>query len=157
MTLYTAGARPRSQPELGRDGTPWWATPYGQWRFSVEVEAMRRRFPGFRCRLRDGRMGWVGRLPGAVDPTTRYLVKVVYLSTFPDEPPVVTIEDPEIPSDTPHMTMGNRPCLFRLSAGPRSGYDAARTTAATLVAWTSLWIAAYEAWRRTHVWPGRAE
>ena len=146
-------------PEAGKKESNggWWETPYGEWRLSMEVEAMRERFPPFRIVFGDqGRLCWVGRLRSSMS-RKRYLVKITYPWGFPDEAPGVVIERHQFPSGSPHLLDGTRPCLFLPAQGPRNGYDPARTTAATLVAWTALWIHAYETWRATAVWPGRGD
>jgi hypothetical protein len=162
MQLYVAGSRPAALPEHGESLTArsksWWETPYGRWRLTAEKEAMSR-FPGFE--LADallevsGRMlGWRGRLESSLEDGDRYGVRVIYPADFPDQPPVVFITEPALPDGMPHLLDGNRPCLYRPMDGPRNGYDPARTTAATLVAWTVLWINAFETWRATGEWPG---
>jgi len=164
MELYVSGARPAALPEYREDAptpTHWWETPHGSWRMSREEEAMRERFPRF-CPLhsfRDGleSMGWLGWLRSSLPPRRRYCVEVLYPPAFPDDPPEVSILHPRLPADTPHLLLGKRPCLFDPRAGPRHGYDPGATTAATLVAWTSLWINAFETWRATGHWPGKAD
>jgi hypothetical protein len=140
-----------SPPEA--DGEPgWWQTEYGNWRLAAEAKAMRR-FPGFRTNVSRGRLGWRGWLQSALPQGRRYLVYVTYPHCFPDEPPVVSITHPAFPSEgVPHLLSGQRPCLYH--GGYRDGYDPARTTAATLVAWTALWIHAFETWQATGTWPG---
>ncbi|MGH3033966.1 MAG: hypothetical protein ACRDON_05335 [Gaiellaceae bacterium] len=157
MALYISGTRPSAAPESDQaEGcAPWWETPYGRWRLGVETEAMER-FPGFRCCYRDGHLVWVGELRSSLCPRMRYLVTVTYPSWFPDEAPAVEIVSPEFEEGTPHLLERNRPCLYQSSHGARNGYDPARTTASTLVAWTALWIHAYETWQATGSWPGRA-
>jgi hypothetical protein len=160
MELYVSGARPSALP-YHRGTQPdsphhWWQTPYGRWRLEVEREAMRR-FPGFNLGCDPGGVQhWVGWLQSGLEDGDRYLLQVMYPRTFPDEAPMVAIHDPSLPEGTPHVLARNRPCLFLPSDGPRHGYDPARTTAATLVAWTALWIHAFETWRATDRWPGRA-
>jgi len=155
MTLYIAGAPPQSPAT--RSGSDWSRTPYGRWRLTAESEAMKR-FPGFRLRLSDeGNLTWAGVLRSTFNRCRRYAVKVTYPGRFPHEAPVVTIEKPALKEKTPHLLSGNCPCLYRGVRGPRNGYDPARTTAATLVAWTALWIHAYETWQATGSWPGREE
>ena len=115
-----------------------------------------RRFPGFALgRAHDGALCWRGELASTFDRRRRYRIRVTYSPHFPDMAPVVTIEEPAIEGGTPHLLSAGQPCLFHASDGPRHGYDPARTTAATLVAWTALWIHAYETWRQTGHWPGR--
>lgn len=158
MEMYFAGAEPASLPETGseKDQQSWWETPFGRWRLSVERQAMSR-FPQFRLTCTPhGQLAWIGRLRSALDPTNAYLVHVTYSPHFPEEPPIVAIKEPDLPVETPHMLNGGRPCLFYPSDGPRYGYDPARTTAATLLAWTALWIHAFETWRAIDVWPGRS-
>src|SRR5438128_3436813 len=134
---------PRWRP--GDGDSAWWNTRYGRWRVAAEADAMRRHFPGFRAHLLEPELlSWSGRLESALVLGNRYFVRVTYPPCFPDMPPEVAILDPEIsPDGTPHLLPGRRPCLFDPGG---SGYEPARTTAATLVAWTALWIHAYETW-----------
>ena len=158
MALYVSGTRPSALPRYGEPGRPpvaWWETPYGRWRGRAEVEAMRARFPEFTLTQPDVvTLRWEGWLWSSLDPSRSYQVLVTYPATFPDEAPDVRIAEPELPPDTPHMLVGRRPCLYYPTQGPRHGYDPARTTAATLVAWTALWIHAFETWQATGTWPG---
>lgn len=157
MALYISGTRPSAAPVDGDSDEckPWWETPYGSWRLTVERDAMGR-FPGFGCCYSNGQRVWVGELRSSLHPSMRYLVTVTYPPWYPDEAPSVVIVSPELVDGTPHLLERNRPCLYQSSYGSRSGYDPARTTAATLVAWTALWIHAYETWQATGSWPGRA-
>lgn len=150
-SLYLAGCA--GSP---RGGGRWWETPFGRWRLAAEVEAMRR-FPAFSLHGSPGALCWLGRLESALTPGSSYLLRVAYPDRFPDEPPRVRIEEPSLPPSTPHLLAGDSPCLYYSAHGPANGYDAARTTAATLVAWTALWLHAYETWLSTGAWPGRAD
>lgn len=141
------------EPDPSDDDGPWWGTAYGRWRLSAEVSAMRR-FPGFRAHVRDDEIWWTGRLRSALGGRS-YLVRVTYPYDFPDDAPNVMILSPELPEGVPHVLSPQRPCLFR--GGPRDGYDPGSTTAATLVAWTALWIHAFETWQSTGVWPGAGD
>jgi hypothetical protein len=155
MTLYQAGVVPGSRADTTHDA--WWTSPYGRWRLAAESEAMKR-FPGFALRRPEGGdLTWAGVLRSTFNPRKRYLVTVTYPERFPHVAPVVTIVKPALAEKTPHLLGGDRPCLYRGEHGPRNGYDPARTTAATLVAWTALWIHAYETWRATGAWPGSEE
>jgi hypothetical protein len=166
MQLFVSGPPPSSLPgfedaNAASSDRRWWETPYGRWRLEAEKQAMRR-FPRFalaETRLEHSGLllGWRGWIESSLEDGDRYLVRVIYPTDFPDEAPVVLIPEPEFPSGVPHLLDGNRPCLYRPMQGARNGYDPARTTAATLVAWTALWINAYETWRATDVWPGKAE
>jgi hypothetical protein len=158
MTTYVSSNRLRSLPEPGADDEePWWLTPYGARRLAAEARAMRERFPEFVPFLDDETLGWRGRLwRPFFDGEAHFVVEVKYPSRFPEEPPAVRIVSPPLPDGTPHLLFGNQPCLFQSAQGPRHGYDPGRTTAATFVAWTALWIHAYEVWDRTGAWPGRA-
>ena len=141
-----------SPPETEGDELEWWHTEYGSWRFAAEAEAMRR-FPGFRAVLSETELlSWAGWLRSGLPLGRRYLVRVTYPACFPDEPPIVSIVKPELPLEVPHLLSGQHPCLYR--GGGHEGYDPARTTAATLVAWTALWIHAFETWQATGTWPG---
>ena len=156
MTLYQAGAVPQNSETS--NGAHWSTTPYGRWRLAAEAEAMKR-FPGFRLHLPEGSsdLSWVGILRSTFNRRRRYLVRVTYPDRFPHQAPLVTIEKPGLDETSPHLLGCNRPCLYRSENGPRNGYDPARTTAATLVAWTALWIHAYETWKATGTWPGSEE
>lgn len=157
-SLYVAGEHARPTPVHGARGAPWWLTPYGTWRLRAEVAAMKARFPEFALTSpTQGTLGWEGRLIGPFGVNLTYAVVVTYPSYFPDEPPQVEIERPPLLPDTPHVVLGNRPCVYLPAQGSVNGYDPGRSTAATLVAWTALWIHAYECWARTGVWPGRAQ
>jgi hypothetical protein len=141
-------------PEPTGDELEWWQTAYGRWRFAAEAEAMRR-FPGFRAAVGgNGLLGWAGWLQSALPSGRRYLVRVTYPGCFPDDAPFVSIVKPELPLEVPHLLSGQQPCLYH--PGHRNSYDPGRTTAATLVAWTALWIHAFETWQTTGVWPGKA-
>lgn len=138
----------------GDAGLSWWATPYGSWRLAAEIEAMNR-FPQFRLEPFRGMLAWGGSLVSGLENGDSYQIRLTYPPSYPDEPPVVVIVEPELELNTPHLQLhNNRPCLFWHS-GPRSGYEPARTTAATMIAWTALWIHAYETWQRTGRWPGK--
>jgi len=156
MTLYLAGAALQSTAD--GSGAHWSTTPYGRWRLAAESEAMKR-FPGFELHLPEGGgdLAWAGILRSTFKRRRRYLVKVTYPDRFPHQAPVVSIEQPALDPAAPHLLGGNRPCLYRGANGSRNGYDPARTTAATLIAWTALWINAYETWKATGSWPGSEE
>lgn len=137
---------------------PWWRKAYGQWRLRMEGAAMQR-FPGFRLIRHDNDLHWVGTLRCRVNTprgerNRRYLVRVSYPGAFPVAPPTVTIEKPNVPAGAPHQLELGQPCLFYPGDGASHGYDRARTTAATLVSWTALWLHALEVWRTTGRWPG---
>ena len=152
MPLYISDTT--GPPQGDAAGAAWWETPYGRWRLAAEGDAMRR-FPGFTAALSENEcLTWTGWLRSGLNRGRRYLVHVTYPNEFPDRAPVVTIAKPALPSEAPHLLPGNRPCLYRSGDGYENGYDPAATTAATLVAWTALWIHAFESWRATGVWPG---
>jgi hypothetical protein len=138
--------------QSGEAGLGWWTTPYGNWRLAAEIAAMRR-FPGFRLQSSGGMLSWEGWLESALASGARYRIRLLYPWGYPDQPPQVEIVAPELELRTPHLLRRNTPCLFRRS-GRYSGYEPARTTAATMIAWTALWIHAYETWQRTGSWPG---
>jgi len=146
-------AESRNAGRRGDAGLDWWADPYGTWRLAAEFEAMQR-FPEFRLRARRGMLAWEGSLVSALDGGASYRIELTYPSRYPDEPPQVEIVAPELDAGTPHLLPLNRPCLYWYN-GVSNGYDPARTTAATMIAWTALWIHAYETWQRTGKWPGR--
>ena len=156
MALYVGQVDHENLIELrnASTATPWWETTYGRWRLATEARAMSERFPGFdACLSADGRLGWVGPLRSGFHAQNRYLVRVTYPETFPDGAPVVAIEEPTLPENAPHVLDRQRLCLFRPLDGPRYGYDPARTTAATLVAWTAHWVHCFEHWQETGQWP----
>ena len=135
----------------------WWNTSDGRWRLEAEEQAMRERFPGFELVLSaEILLAWVGLLQSALPGGKRYQVYVIYGPGFPDTAPWAIIAAPKLVANTPHLLFGQAPCLYK-PAGSARGYDPASTTAATLVAWTALWIHAYETWRQTGTWPGRGD
>jgi hypothetical protein len=172
--LYVSGQPPGALPNAGRasGNQRWWETDYGAWRRNAEREAMARHFPAFTlCEMLDGSLSWVGWLRSGLDSGApdnrplwrgdpherRYQIRVIYPDNFPEYPPSVVIESPELPQGMPHVLAPQRPCLFQPAQGPRNGYDPGKTTAATLVAWTALWIHAFETWQATGHWPGRSD
>jgi hypothetical protein len=146
--LYIDEETQRAGQREQREGG-WWTTPYGAWRLAAEIEAMRR-FPQFEMWVERETLGWSGLLVSALEPSNRYRIRLIYPGNYPDHPPEVAIVEPEI-RPAPHLLDGRRPCLFRPGG---HGYEPARTTAATMIAWTALWIHAYETWRQTGEWPG---
>jgi hypothetical protein len=153
MTLYYSGT---SFPVPGDGEEPTWSgTAYGRWRLNAEIEAMKR-FPDFSLEVPGvGCAVWTGVLRCTFWPCRRYSIRVVYPDYFPHVAPVVYIDRPSLAYDTPHLLSRSRPCLYADLRHVRHGYDPARTTAATLVAWTALWIHAYETWQATGTWPGK--
>ena len=157
--LYTSGAQPSALPAPANagEGQHWFDTKYGEERLKIEERAMDERFPGFVLVWNHhGDIAWVGTLESSLPRGKRYRLVVAYPHRFPDEAPGVWILDPEIPNNTPHLLSERRPCLYRPHNDSRYGYSAS-TTAATMVAWTALWIHAYETWQATRVWPGRED
>ena len=117
---------------------------------------MARHFARFRLEEAFGptrELRWVGRIKSSLSGK-RYSVRVTYPAAFPNYAPEITIEGHRFPDGVPHLIEGKKPCLYAPAQGSRHGYDPGRTTAATMVFWTSLWIHAYETWRETGFWPG---
>jgi hypothetical protein len=155
VALFQAGPMPKDNSE--ESSGPWWTTPWGRCRLAVEVKAMGERFPGFELQQSEDEGAlWTGVLRSTFDRRRRYVVTVAYPSDFPVDAPVVNIVKPHLVTDR-HLLGDSRPCLYRPADGARSGYDAGTTTAATFVAWTALWIHAYETYKSTGEWPGREE
>ena len=165
LTLGHGQLNAEAELELPPSVTPqmrpnWWDTPYGRWRLDVELQAMHERFPNFEAGLlgdleptwREA-LAWRGQLQSGLPGGARYLVLVAYHPSFPDAAPEVAITDPELPEETPHVIGSRQPCLYYRGRYD-NGYDPARTTAATLVGWTALWIHAFEIWVETGKWPG---
>ena len=150
MLYIDEEAQRAGQKDDRSDG--WWTTPYGVWRLAAEVEAMRR-FPQFQMWMERETLGWSGLLVSALEPSSRYRISLTYPHYYPDSPPEVVIVEPKL-EPSPHLLDGRKPCLFRRGG---HGYEPACTTAATLVAWTALWIHAYETWLQTGSWPGAEE
>jgi hypothetical protein len=150
--LLVGGAHILSPAQEHVDWHPWWSLSYGQWRLRQEREAMAR-FPSFRLVENYGDLCWLGPLTSSLTGK-RYQVRVRYPGRFPDSPPIVTVEKHTFPVGMPHLQGFDKPCLFMPGQGSGHGYDPGRTTAATLVAWTALWIHAYETWCETGEWPG---
>lgn len=154
--VFVSEVAPAMAPKEGdADCVSWWQTPYGRWRLAVERHSMER-FPSFHLVGEGMDWYWSGTLRSALTGRS-YDVVVHYGAGFPFSAPEVVIENHAFPVPTPHLIAGSRPCLFLPDQGGRCGYDPGRTTAATIVAWTALWIHAYEMWAATGAWPGRGE
>lgn len=151
-----SGVCPSALPDHDetRGWAPWWTTRYGAWRRQREIDAMNGSFPSFRLEDEGAGLFWSGSIRSSMTGRN-YRVRVQYPYNFPDTAPIVVIESHQFPAGMPHLLNGNQPCLFTPSQGTHHGYDPARTTAATLVSWTALWIHAYETWCETGEWPGR--
>jgi hypothetical protein len=133
-------------------GGGWWMSLYGSWRLAAEIASMQH-FPGFELRSCDGWLAWEGTLKSTYASGTRYRIRLTYPWLYPYRSPQVEILAPELDLRAPHLLGSERPCLYNPGSYAR-GYDPARTTAATLITWTSLWIHAYETWQQTGRWAG---
>jgi hypothetical protein len=121
-------------------------------RFVLEQRAVEKRFPRFVLSRRlDGCLVWMGSITTSVEGR-RYHLQIVYPLGFPGQPPEVSILSPLI-ADGPHLLGPGHPCLYH-SGSRVNGYNPAATTAATLIAWVSLWCHCREVWERTGRWPG---
>jgi hypothetical protein len=125
-------------------------------RLVLETRVMQTRFPGFVLkRDAEDRLMWVGPLKS--NTGNIYQIALVYPETFPDEPPRVYPVEPEIRifrdekiSTLQHQYSDSSLCLFH----PNDRFFETNTTAATFIAKTAMWLAAYETWLETGEWPG---
>lgn len=128
-----------------------------------EQEAMQRFFPQFRSdRLRDGRLSWLGSLASGVPGSQRiWHLQVIYdhdhphndahagsIQVFPIEPDLVAISEQlgePIPHTLWHPESGDISiCTVETFAFRRDSHHS--STAASSLAWTAKWIAAFELW-----------
>jgi hypothetical protein len=114
-------------------------------RLSVESEAMRRHWPGFRLmRLRTGSLAWRGRV--RLDGGPGYLVSAELPAHYPYEAPVLRVLAPRLVDGCPHRYAAGDLCVHVSGWQPQSG------TVIQAVANAVDWLRHYQGWRRTGVW-----
>lgn len=131
-------------------------------RIAFETRAMHKSFPQFELRRLDKRffmnswniaeksqMCWVGKIK--TYSQTNYVVAIVYPKDYPFSEPRAYVLQPFIPA-TEHRFKDGHLCLYE-HEGRGQGFESGKTTAVTVVGWTSAWLHAYEIWRKTGNWP----
>ena len=131
-------------------------------RFSLESRAMHNHFPGFEFRKAEeayiqhgwkiaekGDCYWIGSLHTYTGKT--YKVIAVYNKDFPFSEIKSYVVSPYIPT-TEHRFQDGSLCLYE-HQGRGDKYEKGRTTAVTIIAWTSAWLHSYEIWCKTGNWP----
>jgi ubiquitin-protein ligase len=83
----------------------------------------------------------------------RYEVIIVYPPSFPSEPPSSYVTGISGVENTPHQFPDGELCLFDPD-DPKQWTSS--STAAVIITWTAVWLHAYEVWKKTGSWPGRA-
>jgi hypothetical protein len=112
-----------------------------------EVTLMRKHFPAFRHRLKQGVLTYHGSLQ-PTEQSPRYQVQLLY--AYGDQPKV-WIRQPALRCDAPHRYTDKSLCLYYPSDrswSPDSGI------AQTIVPWTAEWLYCYELWLVMGVWVG---
>jgi len=131
--------------------------------FQAEVAAMNHFFPQFRPdRLPDGRMSWLGSLASGIPDSQRiWHLQLVYdhdhphgddyggsISVFPIEPDLNVLTEQlkeRIPHTLRHEATGELSLCTVAAESFRHGRDHC-STAASALAWSAKWIAAFELW-----------
>ena len=129
---------------------------------AIESRAMNSCFPQFklqRCdkKLRvnkwnvaqNGEFIWLGKI--TTHSKRSYLVSCVYPHDYPFSEIRSYILQPYIPTTEHRFKEGNL-CLYD-HRGNGKGFESEKTTAVTIIAWTSAWLHAYEIWQKTGKWP----
>lgn len=108
----------------------------------LQILAMRRFFPDFRCHGSCGRYTFSGPLRPS-DQAATYRVAIRYRhGSAPD----VHVRSPELDADAPHLHSDGTLCLYHPHRRPWSSSH--------LVPWTAAWLLFYEEWLRLGVWLG---
>lgn len=116
-------------------------------RYYIQIDAMKRLFPEFRCR-QDGRnLIFTGIL--FIHPNLpRYKVRVVYRENLR---PKVFVLSPSLDSRTPHLWPDGSLCLYHPDMFK---WNARRLIAKEIMGWTISWIYFYEYWKQSGRWIG---
>ncbi|MBS7250423.1 MAG: hypothetical protein KIH08_07510 [Candidatus Freyarchaeota archaeon] len=126
-------------------------------RLMIEVRAVKERYPQFELlKLEDGNLSWRGWLQTSRMADTfgkLYNVLIVYPSSFPSQPPSSYVAEISGKESTPHQFPDGKLCLFDPD-DPKQWTP--KSTAVVIITWTAAWLHAYEAWKKTGSWPGRA-
>lgn len=126
-------------------------------RVMMEVRSVKERYPQFELRrLGDGSLSWHGYLQTSSMADTlgkRYQVLIVYPPSFPSQPPSSYVTGISGEESTPHQFSDGRLCLF-YPDDPKQWTSS--STAVVVITWTAGWLHAYEVWKKTGSWPGRA-
>jgi hypothetical protein len=89
---------------------------------------------------------------GNVTSSDTFKLKVQYPSDYPDkEPPVSCVSHDT--SGAPHRFQGGYFCLYTHGSGHGSGWDPAKSTAATVALWGAQWLRTWLYWKRHNNWP----
>lgn len=144
----------------------YWGMPSFQALFdkqlALESRSMKAKFPRFELKRADsdlarhgwtiaraGQKFWTGSL--RTHSGCKYLIAAVYPSDYPFGEIYAYILEPFLPA-TDHRFEDGHLCLYG-HEGKGEGFESGKTTALTVVAWTSAWLHAYEIWRITGTWP----
>lgn len=132
---------------------PWYTNDPA--RLVLEQRVMKERFPQFELRRDGNQLVWFGTLES--NSNQPYEMALYYPDNFPAEPPKIfpitpalTVWKDEQNHVLKHQFNDGSLCLFH----PRDRTWQSNTTAATLLAITSLWLFAYESYVETGQWIG---
>lgn len=79
-------------------------------------------------------------------------IKVKYPSLYPAKEPIVTLESHDA-AGAPHHFFDSDVLCLHSHDGTRTGWDPAKSTAATFGLWAVEWIRAWLYWKRNLSWP----
>lgn len=119
-------------------------------RFVLQALLVQKHFPGFKCRLRCGRLECAGDIQPS-DDSDKYSIRVQYEEW---KAPKVRILKPHIePSTDIHMYRDGTLCLYHPPTQPWSGKNDLHKT---IIPWTSEWLVYYELYQTEKKWMGPA-
>ena len=117
-------------------------------------------FPLFMYTIEDDAVIWQGEVQ-ILTPEGKFKEHRLHIECYGDYPqtaPRVYREGGFPPSGRwrpPHLYNDDSLCLFYPEDAPDRGWTV-QDKLSTVVAWACEWLHAYEYWRRTREWPGRA-
>ncbi len=81
-----------------------------------------------------------------------FKLQILYTSDFPGKEPQANYLSPDVSGSLHLFVSGNKLCLHNHSSA-NSGWDPARSTAATIAVWSIQWARAWLSWKLTGSWP----
>jgi len=122
----------------------------GKMRLVLECQAMKETGSRFVLKKRGEQLYWMGRL-SPIHLT--FNLEIRYPDSFPENGPLVYVTSPALPQGTPHLLSDQQMCIFHPGYARKKGvYDAARTTAATILGHAISWLICFEIWQTTGRW-----
>lgn len=126
----------------------------GKTRLVLEVKGMQEANKAFELKKDSaGDLYWQGHVTPVLNGNT-FALRVEYPSSYPNDPPHVSIIDPRLPRGTPHLMSGQRMCIYHPEYAKKHGYyNPERTTAVNILGHAINWLMAFEVWYATGKWP----